>query len=71
MNTNEKSKTVWPGARAARRRLLRITLVLLPLSLVVFALLVVAVMRLYPPGLVGLGRVLWARATAARPASAG
>ncbi len=40
MNTNEKSKTVWPGARAARRRLLRITLVLLPLSLVVFALLV-------------------------------
>ena len=40
MNTNEKSKTVWPGARAARRRLLRITLVLLPLSLVIFALLV-------------------------------
>ncbi len=40
MNPNLDPKTVWPGARAARRRLLRITLVLLPLSLVVFALLV-------------------------------
>src|SRR5690348_17795063 len=40
MNTNEKSRTVWPEARVARRRVWRITLVLLPLSLVVFALLV-------------------------------
>ncbi len=40
MNTNERPKTVWPGTRVALRRLLRITLVLLPLSLVVFALLV-------------------------------
>ena len=40
MNISGKSKTLWPGARAARRRLMRITLVLLPLSLVVFALLV-------------------------------
>jgi hypothetical protein len=44
MNPNEKFKdagrAVWPGARAARRRLLLITLVLFPLSLVIFALLV-------------------------------
>ena len=40
MNPNHDSKTVWPGARAARRRLWRITLVLFPLSLVIFALLV-------------------------------
>ena len=40
MDPNEKPKTLWPGARMARRRLLRIALVLLPLSLVVFALLV-------------------------------
>ncbi|HYM69818.1 MAG TPA: branched-chain amino acid ABC transporter permease [bacterium] len=41
------------------------------MRMVVFALVVVAVMRLYPPGLVGLGRALWARATAVRPGSAG
>ena len=40
MNISGKFKSLWPGARAARRRLMRITLVLLPLSLVVFALLV-------------------------------
>ena len=40
MNPNHDSKIVWPGARAARRRLWRITLVLFPLSLVIFALLV-------------------------------
>ncbi len=40
MNANEKTKTVWPGTRAALRRLLWIALFLGPFSLVVFALLV-------------------------------
>jgi hypothetical protein len=40
MNTNEKPRTVWPGTRGALRRLVLITLGLLPLSLVIFALLV-------------------------------
>jgi len=40
MNMNLAPKTIWPGGRAARRRLLWITIVLFPLSWVVFALLV-------------------------------
>jgi len=40
MNPNLDPKTLLPNRRAAGRRLVRITLVLLPLSLVVFALLV-------------------------------
>jgi len=31
------------------------------LRMVVFALLVIAIMRVYPPGLAGLGRMLWTR----------
>ena len=40
MNLNLDPKTLWPDKRTVLRRLTRITLVLLPLSLVVFALLV-------------------------------
>ena len=40
MNPNHEPKSLWPGAYAARRRILRITFVLFPLSLVIFALLV-------------------------------
>src|SRR5689334_20875114 len=40
MDTNEKLKTIWPGTRPALRRLLWITLVLGPISLVIFARLV-------------------------------
>jgi len=40
MNSNLDPKILWPDKRTALRRLARITLVLLPLSLVVFALLV-------------------------------
>jgi hypothetical protein len=40
MNLNLDPKTLWPDKRTALRRLTRITLFLLPLSLVVFALLV-------------------------------
>ncbi len=40
MNPNLDPKTLWPAKRTVLRRLTRITLVLLPLSLVVFALLV-------------------------------
>ncbi|HUA37643.1 MAG TPA: hypothetical protein VMA35_04500 [Candidatus Sulfopaludibacter sp.] len=40
MNPNVDPKTLWPDKRTAWRRLVRIALVLLPLSLVVFALLV-------------------------------
>ena len=37
---NLDSKTIWPGGRSAKRRLMWITIVLFPLSLVIFALLV-------------------------------
>ena len=40
MKPNQDPKILWPGARAAQRRLLLISLVLCPLSLVIFALLV-------------------------------
>ena len=40
MNSNLDPKILWPDKRTALRRLTQITLVLLPLSLVVFALLV-------------------------------
>jgi len=63
MNPNEETKppgkTVWPGARTAGRRLLRITLILFPLSLVVFALLVKDWRLNLPEGTEESRRHLW------------